>query len=87
MINVNVQKNFRFLKENHESFSGLLLEGGSRSGKTTDTCQFFVWYCLHNTGKVITIGRDQLTTLRATLLLDFKQVLRCLGDRDWETKN
>ena len=79
MREINVQKNFKFLKDNHENTRGLLLEGGSRSGKTTDTCQFLIWYCLHNTGKVITVGRDTLTTLRATLLLDFKQVLKWWG--------
>jgi phage terminase large subunit len=57
----------------------ITLEGGSRSGKTTDACQFIVWYCLHNTGKVITVGRDQLTALRQTLLIDFKQVLKWWG--------
>lgn len=79
MREINVQKNFKFLKDNHETTRGLLLEGGSRSGKTTDCCQFLIYYCLNNTGKVITVGRDTLTTLRATLLLDFKQVLKWWG--------
>jgi phage terminase large subunit len=79
MIKVNCQVNFEFLLEHHQNTRALLLEGGSRSGKTTDTCQFLVWYCLNNTGKVITVGRDTLTTLRATLLIDFKQVLRWWG--------
>jgi phage terminase large subunit len=85
VIKVNCQINFEFLVENHETTRGILLEGGSRSGKTTDCCQFLVWYCLHNTGKVITVGRDTLTTLRATLLLDFKQVLRWWGREEKTT--
>lgn len=74
-VRVNCQTNFNFLLNNHKEKTGLLLEGGSRSGKTVDICQFIIWYAINNTGKTITVGRDTLVTLKSTLLIDFKKAL------------
>lgn len=53
------------------------LEGGSRSTKTWSIIQWLLLYCQENRnkGKEITISRDRLTWLKATVFKDFKEVL------------
>lgn len=63
------------------AFSGIVHEGGSRSSKTYSIIQFCLWYAQRNAGKgkVITIARKRLTWLKATLYLDFMNILREYG--------
>lgn len=60
---------------------GVALEGGSRSTKTWSTLQELIVYCQENKnkGKEITIIRDRLTWLKATILKDFREILKSLG--------
>ncbi len=57
-----------------------ILEGGSRSSKTFSIIQFLILYCQDAASKGqikrITIARQKLTWLKATLLNDFIEILR-----------
>lgn len=57
--------------------SCFVLEGGSRSSKTWSIIQWLLLYCQENRNqsKEITISRDRLTWLKATVFKDFKEVL------------
>lgn len=59
--------------------TGRVLEGGSRSTKTWSVIQWLMLYCQQNKGKEITISRDRLTWLKATVFKDFKEVLNTQG--------
>lgn len=61
--------------------TGRVLEGGSRSSKTWSIIQWMMLYCQQNRnqGKEITISRDRLTWLKATVFKDFKEVLLTQG--------
>jgi len=53
------------------------LQGGSRSGKTYNTLLWIIFsYCHNNTGKVISICRKTLPSLKASVLRDFLEILR-----------
>ncbi len=53
------------------------LQGGSRSGKTYNTLLWIIFsYCHKNTGKVISICRKTLPSLKASVLRDFLEILR-----------
>ena len=53
------------------------LQGGSRSGKTYNTLLWIIFsYCNTNTGKVISICRKTLPSLKASVLRDFLEILR-----------
>lgn len=67
-----------------------VLEGGSRSGKTYSILQYIILYCqdAQSRGefKRITIARQKLTWLKATVLNDFIDILRqydIYDDRDF----
>lgn len=74
-MEINTTKNFKFIYDNYKTTRGFLLEGGSRSGKTYSIIQFIVVYCQLNSGKTITIARDTLANLKATVLPDFQKIL------------
>ena len=74
-MEINTTTNFQFVYDNYKTTRGFLLEGGSRSGKTYSIIQFLVVYCLSNNGKTITIARDTLANLKATVLPDFQKIL------------
>jgi len=74
-VQINTTTNFEFIHDNYTNTRGFLLEGGSRSGKTYSIIQFLIVYCLSHTGKSITIARDSLANLKATLLPDFQKIL------------
>lgn len=51
-------------------------QGGTRSGKTFNILTWIIFgYCMKNTGKVVTIVRQTLPSLRATAMRDFFQIL------------
>jgi phage terminase large subunit len=78
-IELKTTKNFKFLYDNHVNNNTRvsILEGGSRSGKTWSIIQFLLIYCYANRGQGLTIiiARDFLTSLKATILPDFKEIL------------
>ena len=53
------------------------LQGSSRSGKTFNTILWIIFsYCNKNTGKVISITRRTLPSLRSSCMRDFLEILR-----------
>lgn len=54
--------------------SGILLEGGSRSGKTWSVIQWLLLYCKQNQDKVVTVGRDWASIWRKTAWLDVVKI-------------
>lgn len=58
---------------------GVGLEGGSRSGKTWDSCVFICNYLNTFKGKIIVIARDRLTRLKKTVYETLKKVWRIFG--------
>lgn len=72
-----IQTNVVFeLLENSQS-KITCLQGGSRSGKTYNTLLWIIFsYCNNNSGKVISICRKTLPSLKASVLRDFLEILR-----------
>ena len=72
-----IQTNVVFeLLENSQS-KITCLQGGSRSGKTYNTLLWIIFsYCNRNTGKVVSICRKTLPSLKASVLRDFLEILR-----------
>ena len=78
MTEVNTSENFRTLWENYQNKRGVILEGGSRSGKTYSIIQFLTIYLLQNTGVTLTIGRETLTDIKDTILPDMFEIFQAL---------
>jgi phage terminase large subunit len=74
MSELKVGVNFEFLLDNYEDSRGIVLLGGTRSGKSRATVQFIFYYCLCHTGKEIIIARDTKANIRSTILKDFEAV-------------
>lgn len=65
--------NFLFLQNEIGNFNHLVLQGGTRSGKTVAAIQF-VWNLLNNyTGTTYSIVRQSRPTLKATVMKDFEE--------------
>jgi phage terminase large subunit len=80
-VQVKTTVNFQYIDESIESYRGVVLPGGTRSGKTIAVLQWLIYYCLQNTGKEIIICRDTLTNLKRTTLKDFQAL--CYGHGDY----
>lgn len=82
-LKIKTTVNFQFLYDNHITNTTRisLLEGGSRSGKTWSIIQFIVVFCVtyRDYGWTFIIARDFLTTLKTTILPDFKEILIDVG--------
>lgn len=52
------------------------LEGGARSSKTWSIIQYLITECYRNTGLRITITREKLTWLKATVLKDLEEITK-----------
>lgn len=78
-MNIQVSKNFDILQTNYSDKRGVILEGGSRSGKTYAIIQFLTIYLLENQGVTITIGRETLTDIKDTILPDMFEIFQTLG--------
>ena len=78
-MNIEVSKNFDILQSNYSDNRGIILEGGSRSGKTYAIIQFLTLYLLQNQGVTITIGRETLTDIKDTILPDMFEIFQTLG--------
>jgi phage terminase large subunit len=72
---------FAVIDDNFDNYRGVVLPGGTRSGKTIAVLQWIIAYCLKNTNKEIVICRDTLTNLRRTTLKDF--IALCYGFGDY----
>ena len=71
--------NYTYLKERIDSDPIILLQGGTRSGKTYSTIYFFIDFCLRYSGLEIDIVRDTYTALYSTVWKDFEDVLKQCG--------
>ena len=67
--------NFTFLHQKIDSERIILLQGGTRSGKTFAVIYFIIDLCRLYTSLEIDIVRDTFTALKATAWKDFKDVL------------
>ena len=66
---------FELLESNQSKI--VALQGSSRAGKTYNALLWIIFsYCHKNTGKVISICRKTLPSLKATVLRDFLEILR-----------
>ena len=66
---------FELLESNQSKI--VALQGSSRAGKTYNALLWIIFsYCHKNTGKVISICRRTLPSLKATVLRDFLEILR-----------
>lgn len=82
-MQVKATSNYASIDDAYEQGSrGVVLPGGTRSGKTISALQWLVIYCLKNTGKEIAICRDSLTNLRRTLIKDFEAICRGYNNYD-----
>ena len=78
-MNIQVSKNFDILQTNYSDKRGVILEGGSRSGKTYAIIQFLTIYLLEHKGITITIGRETLTDIKDTILPDMFEIFQEFG--------
>jgi len=67
--------NFEHLYKKIDTDRLILLQGGTRSGKTYSTILFIIDYCLQYKGMEIDIVRDTFTALKSTAWKDFKNIL------------
>lgn len=69
--------NFVYLHEKIEQQRWILLQGGTRSGKTYSTAQFIIAFCKKYSGNnlEIDIVRDTFTALNSTVWKDFEKIL------------
>lgn len=67
--------NYIHLKHKIDTDRIILLQGGTRSGKTISTIYFLIDFCLNYSGVEIDIVRDTFTALKATGWKDFYDVL------------
>lgn len=58
------------------------LQGGARSGKTYNVLVYFISRLLQENGKVLTIVRDSLPSIKGSVLRDFIDILTRLGIYD-----
>lgn len=66
---------FELLESNQSKI--VALQGSSRAGKTYNALLWIIFsYCNKNTGKVVSICRKTLPSLKATVLRDFLEILR-----------
>jgi phage terminase large subunit len=91
---IKATKVYLWLKEAFDSgkFVIFILEGGSRSSKTTSIIQFFLLYAQANIGirKRVIISRAVGTWITATVLQDFMNMLKDYGwynDRSYHKAN
>jgi len=69
--------NYTFLKNNFATERMVLLQGGTRSGKTYAVIYFIIWLCKRypDAGMEIDLVRDTFAALKSTAWKDFQKVL------------
>ena len=71
-----IESNIVFKHLSNSSKRITIEQGGTRSGKTYNILTWLIYkYCFENTGKVISIYRKTLPSLRATAMRDFFEIL------------
>lgn len=83
LINTNVV--FEFLSESTARVKSL--RGGTRSGKTFNTCIYWIAKYMQTTGRVLTIARQTMPALRASAMRDFFTILNELNLYDEKKHN
>ncbi len=68
---------FEFLNESTARVKSL--RGGTRSGKTYNTCIYWIAKYMQTSGRVLTIARQTMPALRASAMRDFFGILNELG--------
>jgi phage terminase large subunit len=63
------------------------LRGGTRSGKTYNACIYWIAKCLETKGRILTIARQTMPALRASVMRDFFEVLETFGLYDEANHN
>lgn len=63
------------------------LRGGTRSGKTYNTCIYWIIKYLRSTGRTLTIARQTMPALRASVMRDFFEILDTIGIYDEANHN
>jgi len=78
---LKINPNLIFLRNNFPKKRLLVLEGGTRSGKTYSALQYIVWLAMRfaGAGINITIARRYKTDVMQTTYQDFKKILNGLG--------
>lgn len=84
-INKGENPNFAFLVKEWYKWRILVLQGGARSGKTYSIIDFLLYIVQTYTGLTISIVRETLPSLKATILRDFKE--RAIFYGLWEENN
>ena len=81
--------NLLFLRENYLKNRILVLQGGTRSGKTYSAIQFLIELCYQypNAGMVITIARATYPAIRGSVLRDFIDILNSFEAYDPSNHN
>ena len=76
---IAVTSNFCFINDNFNNYRGIVLPGGTRSGKTIAVLQWLIYYSISKgiNNKTIVICRDTLVNLKRTTLTDF--IALCYG--------
>lgn len=74
-----VNPNFAFLINEWHKWRLLIMQGGTRSGKTYSAIEFIVYLITTYDGLIISIVRETLPSLRASVLRDFKDIMTSLG--------
>lgn len=71
-----VNPNFIYLWDKIKTDRFILLQGGTRSGKTYSTIHFIIDFCLQYSGTEIDICRLHYNALQATVMRDFFEILK-----------
>jgi len=73
--------NLTFLRAHHKTANPILLQGGTRSGKTYAVLQFIISLCkqFQGRGVMISICRKTMPSLKATTMRDFFELLKDAG--------
>ena len=71
--------NYLFLENNKDQYRIFALQGGTRSGKTYAALHWIINQCYNYTGLTISIVRQTLPALRASVFRDFMEILKGIG--------
>ena len=78
MVEIEINPNLAFLRENVPKYRICSLRGGTRSAKTWSTLQFLIELCCKfpDAGITIDIVRETVPALKATVMKDFFSILQ-----------
>ena len=81
---MRLNPNLKYLRENHLEKRIIVLQGGTRSGKTYSAIQFLIELCYKypNAGMVITIARATHPAIKGSVLRDFIDILNSFDAYD-----